>query len=283
MAFLAHWSLSMLLALPWAVLHWARLSRRLIATLTLVAAVLLVLFHQAPCLLAAPFIAVAAACLHDIARQVLRERDQVGAVLWLWLLLAFPVTLYIHCPPKYLVPSAPAAALLLVRELYRPGRPGSLLLSAQRRSRLLLASCVAGALVGLLVVHTDANFADLGRRAAAELIAPRVQAGQRVWFAGHWGYQWYAERSGAQPLTSTPPLPQPGDIVVASSRAEGHYIELLPNRVSIAHLADSSFGGRVMAREVGAGFFSNGAGLYPWMVSTRPLDRYDVFLVTPPH
>jgi hypothetical protein len=36
-----------------------------------------------------------------------------------------------------------------------------------------------------------------------------------------------------------------------------------------------------MAREVGAGFFSNGAGLYPWMLSTQPLDRYDVYLVTP--
>ncbi|MEX2204985.1 MAG: hypothetical protein WEF50_02020 [Myxococcota bacterium] len=66
---------------------------------------------------------------------------------------------------------------------------------------LLGATRVAGVVLGLLLIRADAAFAELGRRAAAELIEPNVRAGWTVWFDGHWGCQWYAERAGARSLT----------------------------------------------------------------------------------
>ena len=59
--------------------------------------------------------------------------------------------------------------------------------------------------------------AGAARTAAARLIRPRVEAGQRVWFAGHWGFHWYAEEAGAMVLSVDPPFPRRGDIVVSSS------------------------------------------------------------------
>ena len=50
-------------------------------------------------------------------------------------------------------------------------------------------------------------------------------------------------------------------------------------KAPVAQLGDIRWGGRVMADEVGAGFFSNGWGLLPWMISAEPLDRYDVYRV----
>jgi len=41
----------------------------------------------------------------------------------------------------------------------------------------------------VLIIRADAAFADLGRRAADELIATRTARGQTVWFAGHWGFR----------------------------------------------------------------------------------------------
>ncbi len=79
---------------------------------------------------------------------------------------------------------------------------------------------VAGCALGFAILRADAAFADVGRRAAAELIAPRIAAGERVWFLGRWGFQWYAERAGARPVTLTAPFPARGDeVVVATASA----------------------------------------------------------------
>jgi len=46
------------------------------------------------------------------------------------------------------------------------------------------------------------------RVAAETLIAPAVKSGQRVWYVGHWGFQWYAEKQGrgtSRALRRTPP------------------------------------------------------------------------------
>jgi len=78
----------------------------------------------------------------------------------------------------------PAVVLILIRLLST---------LAKRRQALaygaLIASCTA---YSVLLLRADADFADYGRRAAAELIAPRVAAGEKVWYGGQWGFYWYA-------------------------------------------------------------------------------------------
>ena len=51
---------------------------------------------------------------------------------------------------------------------------------------------MAGVVFSVMVLHADANFAEMGREAAARLVAPHVAAGQRVWLVSQWGFQWYA-------------------------------------------------------------------------------------------
>ena len=61
---------------------------------------------------------------------------------------------------------------------------------------ILALTTIAGVTLGIAILRADAAFAGLGRRAVAELIAPNVAAGHRVWFATNWGFQWYATRAG---------------------------------------------------------------------------------------
>jgi hypothetical protein len=190
-----------------------------------------------------------------------------------WLLLALPVVIYVQMTPKYLVPSAPAAALLLARLYAAPAR-GRLV----RPLIALVGAC--GLVLGLLIVRADAAFAALGRRAAAELIAPAVVQGRTVWFVGHWGYQWYALHAGGRPLTRPPPAPAAGDLVVASAKTHGaEMIDLVKHRRAVATLVDDAPGGRIMGG--GAGFFSNHWGDLPWTWSTEELDRFTAWLVEP--
>jgi hypothetical protein len=165
-----------------------------------------------------------------------------------------------------LVASAPAAAILVARALAAHG--------GRRANVVLGVTLVLGVLLGTAIVRVDAAFADLGRRAAAEWIAPHVAAGDRVWYAGHWGFQWYAKKAGARCLTSTPPYPEEGDYAVSSLRAMGRTIHMYPKRTRLARLADDTPGGRVMSKERNAGFFSNGIGYLPWVWSDVVLDEF---------
>lgn len=291
LAFFTHASLALPLCLPWAVLRRRYLSRWLIVAMTGLAALLMIATgfwgswgtRYAETLYLSPLLGLSVACFVDLLRVVLARRERLGQALFAWLCLPLPMVFYVQLPTKYLVPTAPAVALLLLRELGLH-QPQAQAISDGRTRRpvgLTLGLTLGlGALLGFLIVRTDAAFAELGRRAAAEQIAPRVQNGESVWFVGRWGFQWYAQRAGARTVTRTPPWPAPGSIVVASNRAaDSCLIEVVKKKRLVTQLGDIHWGGRVMADEVGAGFFSNGWGLLPWMVSAEPLDRYDVYRV----
>jgi hypothetical protein len=103
-----------------------------------------------------------------------------------------------------------------------------------------------------------------------------VAAGERVWFLGHWGFQWYAEQAGATPITVTPPLPVTGDVVVISEACDKGFKSfpmLLSDYrlVRIGEVAERSPGGRLMTE--GAGFFSNNSGYLPWTWGKAPLEE----------
>ena len=287
LAFFAHASLALPLCLPWAVLRRRYLSGRLIVAMTGLAALLMIVTgfwgswgtRYAETIYLSPILGLAVACFVDLLRVVVARRERLGLALFAWLCLPLPMVFYVQLPTKYWVPTAPAVALLLLRELGLHG-PQAQAITDGRMRRLLGLTLGLGALLGVLIVRTDAAFAELGRRAAAEQIAPRVQGGESVWFVGRWGFQWYAQRAGARTVTRTPPWPAPGSIVVASNRAaDSCLIEVVKKKRLLAQLGDIRWGGRVMADEVGAGFFSNGWGLLPWMISAEPLDRYDIYRV----
>jgi 4-amino-4-deoxy-L-arabinose transferase-like glycosyltransferase len=268
--FAAHWVLAVPLALAWILLRPVRTVRRwwilpvafggvyvLLAVAGRWSALLWVLGG------------IGAAALVDIVSDAIQRRDSLQAVLGLWLLVPLAAAPYVHFPAKYNLLSAPAAVILLARELA----------ALPRRRAMLVLGCasVLGVALGAAILRADAQFADLGRRAAAELIAPRVASGQRVWFVGHWGFQWYAERAGARPVTVTPPYPEPGDLLVVSDRCDKGLgvVPMLVRDVRasfIARLGDRSPGGRLTSE--GAGFFSNNHGHLPWTWGTGVLDEF---------
>jgi hypothetical protein len=176
-------------------------------------------------------------------------------------------------PSTFLI-SAPASALLVARLI---GRLHSA--NAWRPLVPVLSVCV---LLGVLIMRADAAFAGLGRRAAQQFIAAQTSKGERVWFAGHWGFQWYAERAGAKVLVQHGPGPRPGDLIVSSQNALGGIVQLFEPRTLLSVIAEDRPGGRIMSREDGAGFYSNAWGYLPWTWSDSALDRYTLWRMEAP-
>ncbi|MBI5545259.1 MAG: glycosyltransferase family 39 protein [Deltaproteobacteria bacterium] len=274
--FFTHWSVALPLALPWAVLRRRELSRKLFVFALLVGMALLLAAGFQSWWWMTPLFALGVTVLADLFVDARQRGDATQLWLLAWLLISLPVVVYVQLPPRYLVPSAPAVAILLLRRL--EGLP------LPMARRWLGAIVAVGLLVGSLILHADAVFAGLGRRAANELVAPRVAAGQTVWFWGHWGFQFYAERAGARPLTLSPPHPRSGDAVIVDDGAlpNDHQGLDLPvefeNRVGT--LVHDWPGPRLMA--AGAGYFSTHWGFLPISWGTKALDRFDVYEVQTP-
>lgn len=279
-AYLVHWVLTMTFAVPWVALRWRELARSRwvigaavlgVAVASYVARSTAAHFHWA----LVPVAGLGAAALADAFREA-RSRGRVeDLALCCWLLISLVALPYVQLPAKYLVASAPPAAILVAR---MAGRARGMF------PRVALGvTLVVGASLGLAIIRADAALSGMSRWAVEKLIAPRVAAGENVWFVGHWGFQWYAENAGARPVSLSTQFPAEGDTVVVSAASAPNEKVLkrlrldFPDAIPLDRLTDTSVGGRVMNVRRKVGFFSNGHGALPWTWSRVPLDEFTVW------
>jgi hypothetical protein len=275
--FPVHWTLALPLAIPWALLRPRSVAKRWGAFAVAAAAAMILVSRKFRAVWFGAAAGLGVAVLWDIGADAFKRRDFTRLGLALWLLIPLAALPYPHLPPKYLLASAPAAAILVAHELGAAERA--------RARAVLGVVCAAGIALGIGILRADAAFAGLGRRAAAELIAPNVAAGHRVWFAGHWGFQWYAEKAGGRPLTLTAPYPVAGDLVVTSRNSEpgpailAMLAERYPRKTHLGRIEESGPGGRVMDKKLGAGFYSHAWGYLPWAWGHNVLDTFDLWRI----
>jgi len=267
LAFFGHWVLAIPLALPWAILRGRKLPWRTLWILIPTAIVVLMTRRW----WMAFVVTLSMLVLTDILLLAWREKNQTKLFLGAYLFMALPIAFYVHLPSKYLIASAPGAAILVV----------GLFSAAPRRrvAAVFAAALCVGTLVGVLVVRADARMAGSMRDAAAQLIAPRIAAGQHVWYVGQWGFRWYAEQAGARPLTYTPPFPRPGDIIVFSRAGGAGAIKIIAKRRLLQVVSDTTPGGRIMDLKSGAGFFSTYWGYLPWSWGSNETNHFEVWQV----
>jgi len=206
----------------------------------------------------------------DIIAVFLRSGDQKGLLLLLWLSLPLFTIVYLHLPLKYLVPVLPAIVFLMLRAIP----------TANRRRAALAYGIIVVACTGysLLLLRADADFANYGRRAAVELIAPRVAAGEKVWYAGEWGFYWYAEQAGAKVAKSGESSARPGDLLAIGLMENGDVVlKDYAKRELVDSRSYDSPRGRTMG--FGAGLYSNRFGLLPWRWNPAATNEYQVWRI----
>ena len=213
------------------------------------------------------FAGVGALVLIDVLLWSFQSRDQWRIACALWLLIPLVALPYTHFPVKYLVVCVPAAALLIA----------DLLPAFRWRMAALCGIIAAGAIFGSVVLHADAQFAEMGRQAAARLIAPQVAAGHRVWVSSQWGLYWYAQKAGAQVLRSDD-VPAPGDYLVRGEM-EGYRgtLKRLPPAVEVEAYTIGGPGGRTMSAKDGAGLYTNGFGDLMWAWGNGEWNHYELW------
>jgi hypothetical protein len=212
------------------------------------------------------------AALAIVARKIPKSKAAVLPLLIPWLCTGLLAAPYVHMAAKYLLPSVPAAALLIV--LHGAALP------PPRFRAVLIVMVTLGCIAGALIVAGDAALAQSQRNAVDSLIVPRLKEGSVVWAAGQWAFLHYAQRAGARALANTAPLPKPGDFIAVSTLDYFGRLHRLPIKMDLVHAeSDRRFGVFVLNRALKAGFYGNRFGYLPFVVGRGEVNRYEVWRV----
>ena len=208
--------------------------------------------------------------LADLFFHALERREHTSLFLMLWILIPLPIVYYSHFPIKYLLPCIPAVILLCFRLF--DGVPVSL-----PRSRPSLIAASTG--YSLLILRSDAEFAEFGRDALYRLIKPHAAAGERVWYPGQYWSYWYAPLAGATLTFPGGPQPKPGDLLVVDEFAALGTSPLVrfPHRTLVETIQHKYRFGRTMG--VGIGLYSNRIGFWLWGFGESEKDRFELWRI----
>jgi len=197
-------------------------------------------------------------------------------LLWIVGIFVFATRINWTINGRSLLPMLPAVAILVGRRLDQQPEPATI----YKKPGLALA-VLAGAMVCLITVNADYNFANSARRAARDICQKHLQADHTLWFQGHWGFQYYMEQRGAKALDSRLTLLKPKDIVIIPSEGVSTFdmstnlmrfvgtFEYAPN----PHFSTTSL-------SAGAGFYAAVIGPFPFSLGRIEPERYYVFEAT---
>lgn len=144
--------------------------------------------------------------------ELLKRRDAASLLLTLWIggTVAFAAFGNWATTARTILPIAPAVAILLVRRI---DERETAFPSASRGTLVRIALTLA-AFVSLAVAHGDVLSAKSARRAAKGIYQKYEAKSSPVWFEGHWGFQYYMQLEGAEPVDVRRTRIQRGQIIV---------------------------------------------------------------------
>jgi hypothetical protein len=199
--------------------------------------------------------------------DVWRRRDADSIFLLLWVSGTFIFSTYLNWTvnARSVLPLIPAVGILIAR------RMESLHVSTARVT-IPLAIC---AFLSLWITWGDADFANSARQAARTVQEKTARQSGTVWFAGHWGFQYYMQAWGAQPYDQKNNLSKTGEFLImpennsnlfeVSQELIGEVIELPMHR-----------GVTTSRGTAGAGFYSSVWGPLPFSFGPVPDEHYSI-------
>ncbi len=194
-----------------------------------------------------------------------QHRDAGALFLTLWVLGTFVFATFVNWTvnARSVLPLVPAVAILIARRL----ESASL---SRARAAIALGLCC---FLSLWITAGDATFANSARQAADMIHDQTAGQSGTLWFAGHWGFQYYMQLHGTQPYDQKTNLSKPGEILIMPGNNSNlfevpsdlitHVIELpMPRGVTTSNGTS------------GAGFYSSVWGPLPFAFGPVPPERY---------
>jgi len=203
--------------------------------------------------------------------DLLKNRNAESVLLFLWISGTFIFASFINWSinARSVLPLIPAACILLFRQM------GKI-----KKTWLLIWPLVPSAIITLLVCASDYTLADSARLAANELCKTYQKENKKIWFQGHWGFQYYMELFNAKALNLKKEYPDIGDLVVSAVN-NTNIIDLPTTAVQLYNTFQFRKGEflTTMDNTLGAGFYSDLYGNLPFVAGPVSSEPYLVHIV----
>ena len=208
-----------------------------------------------------------------------KNRNADSAFLTAWVLGTYIFAVYVNWTTngRSILPMIPAVGILIARRLEITQRIVSL-------ARLAVPLGAAG-MVALWITCADTGWAESAKK-AADLIhqKTRTESGT-VWFAGHWGFQYYMQAYGAHSVdvSNFSSSFHAGDFVVLPKN-NTNLFDIAPEFVTSREVIEVSMPRRAatMCPELGAGFYSSVWGPLPFAAGPVTPERYSLLRLGAP-
>jgi 4-amino-4-deoxy-L-arabinose transferase-like glycosyltransferase len=210
--------------------------------------------------------------------DIYHRRDADSLLLGCWMLGTFVFTAFFNwiVNGRSLLPMAIPAGILVARRLEQRAGAG-----VKFSPTVLFAPLAAGAALAIWVSVAD-YLSAIGPQVAAGAIHSAYGDGShRLWFQGHWGFQYYMEKNGATALDLQHLQLAPGDYIAMPTGNSNVY----PLKEPVAELETFSVplagGMTTMDRQTGAGFYASMWGPLPFAVGSGAGQSVTIFAYDP--
>lgn len=214
------------------------------------------------------FFLLSGGCVLALAATDLWQRRNADSLfLMLWVAGTFIFATFVNWTvnARSVLPLVPAAGILIARRLE------SVRLSRGRIAIPLAISCI----LSLWITWGDADFANSAREAAWLVHEQTANQPGTVWFAGHWGFQYYMQQFGAQPYDQKNNLSQPGELLIMPEN-NSNLFEVSPDLVTRVIELPMPRGVTTSRGSQGAGFYASVWGPLPFSFGPVPPERYSI-------
>ncbi len=207
--------------------------------------------------------------------DILKRRDARAWLLALWVLGTFLFAAFFNWSVngRSILPMAPAVGILLARRLEEKTLAGR-----EIWNRGVVICLAASAGLAFFVAQSDFLLASAVRQSARETFAKYGHGQSRLWFEGHWGFQYYLDLAGAKALDLKAPALQAGD-TLAMPVHNAYISQPDPQAADVREIIAVQGPRRLTtwSEEVGAGFYSSVPGPLPFAFGAVPPENVIVY------
>jgi 4-amino-4-deoxy-L-arabinose transferase-like glycosyltransferase len=218
-----------------------------------------------------------------------RTADSVLLALWVLGTFGFAALLNWTVNARSILPLIPAVAILIARALDRRDkdrpeidhleidRPETTGLKPALPAWVVAAPVFASLAISLWLASSDTALAYSTREAARQVMQRHTAAQGRIFFTGHWGFQYYMQELGAKPVDLLKADIKGGDTIV-SPENNTNKIPFLPQFIASTESVEinANYGIASMNAKMNAAYYASVFGSLPFAFGPVPPEVYSI-------
>ena len=130
-------------------------------------------------------------------------------------------------------------------------------------------SLITTIILGVILGISDWKYADYYRKMAVSIELPKDT---KVWFLGHWGWQWYAKKNGMEQYFTTTSKVRDGDYIVFPIYIDKQKVKPTFDLIVRKKIWEEADIFTLFSDNNDAGFYSSNLNNPPWRLSKEPID-----------